>query len=580
MSTAVGAEVCACVPAITGECAVRFPGRAGAGRMFAPAEPGAAPTPAQPQSDDFLEIGLLPLATPWSTPSETPQLDHESGLISVQWNDILSQPMGDAEVATKSPLTERPLQPRGMVEPPMGGTDEWENVDTWFSRSNQHTAVGSGAGRLEHAASAREPADPASSSCVPLTSRKRSADAASRRTIPPKQRRKQQSTKRKAASRVSWRDAAAAGRTGTPPPPMSLTDEECPACVDLNSDQLFADGNFKSSHPNERGRGAFAAALLCLLERYKIAKGHIHVLRGFSTDRWLLNRMPGRTNACLHFVNRLFFAMLGLKPYPSWRALARSLGDSRTYLPARHWMCLELKGGGINASTSQPWQAYQAVSGHFDRLANDLVEFLVGVPPTAAMGPRPSDSAKDASGSKGRKHFFSKLRFELLSQTQNTGKTVQMSFATVEMLKAALVQHWGESLMEASADAKQVTVSTIPQKNPKAKKRSFAKPVRPKAAAPPAGMMMAMTVPSTDVPFAAQTPTTAAAGFRAIDRARLGLDALSETDRQLQSTAVQPTGTVLEHRQTLEPPAVYLDPLISRTNAAAAHAADAQRPLP
>ena len=66
---------------------------------------------------------------------------------------------------------------------------------------------------------------------------------------------------------------------------------------------------------------------------------------GSDFDRWLLNRMPGRTNACLSFVNSVFEGMLGLKPYSSWRALARSLGDSRDYLPPRHWMCLELKGG-------------------------------------------------------------------------------------------------------------------------------------------------------------------------------------------------------------------------------------------
>ena len=48
------------------------------------------------------------------------------------------------------------------------------------------------------------------------------------------------------------------------------------------------------------------------------------------------------------------------------------VGDSRDYLPPRHWRCLELKGGGVNASAKQPWQAYRAVAGHFDRLANDL----------------------------------------------------------------------------------------------------------------------------------------------------------------------------------------------------------------
>lgn len=38
---------------------------------------------------------------------------------------------------------------------------------------------------------------------------------------------------------------------------------------------------------------------------------------------------------------------------------------------------MELKGGGVNASAKQPWQAYRAVSGHFDRLANDLETCLL-----------------------------------------------------------------------------------------------------------------------------------------------------------------------------------------------------------
>jgi hypothetical protein len=52
-------------------------------------------------------------------------------------------------------------------------------------------------------------------------------------------------------------------------------------------------------------------------------------------------------------------------------------GDSRQYLPARHWCCLELKGGGINASAKQPWQAYRTVAGHFDRLADELQMTLI-----------------------------------------------------------------------------------------------------------------------------------------------------------------------------------------------------------
>ena len=247
-----------------------------------------------------------------------------------------------------------------------------------------------------------------------------------------------------AAESENWRRADKA----PPPPPDQLQlDEQVPDDT-LNVAALFCDGNFKSALPNERGRGALAAAALCLLERLRVAPGHVHVVRsGQHVDRWLLNRMPGRTDALLHFVNGIMVSllsrplqtcapnelthhpgaaqggMLGLKPFSSWRALARSLGkqplahkcgqhpfvsslakshpcsrdtlskpigDSRDYLPARHWRCLELKGGGVNASAKQPWQAYRAVAGHFDRLADELEVCL--------MTRQASDKASTAKG--------------------------------------------------------------------------------------------------------------------------------------------------------------------------------------
>lgn len=99
----------------------------------------------------------------------------------------------------------------------------------------------------------------------------------------------------------------------------------------LNSDELFSDRNFKSgtSGLNERGRGAFAAAALCLLEMLDNTSGHIHVARAANdelVERWQLNRMPGRTDACLRFVNLILISMLGVKAFPTWRSLARSLG--------------------------------------------------------------------------------------------------------------------------------------------------------------------------------------------------------------------------------------------------------------
>lgn len=88
-----------------------------------------------------------------------------------------------------------------------------------------------------------------------------------------------------------------------PPPDQLLLDEQVPDPT-LNVAPLFCEGNFKSALPNERGRGGLAAAALCLLERLRVAPGHVHAVRsGHHVDRWLLNRMPGRTDALLHFVN-------------------------------------------------------------------------------------------------------------------------------------------------------------------------------------------------------------------------------------------------------------------------------------
>ena len=163
----------------------------------------------------------------------------------------------------------------------------------------------------------------------------------------------------KRARSENWRHTEEA----PPPPPDQLVlDEQVPDPT-LNVASLFCDENFKSALPNERGRGGLAAGALCLLERLRVAQGHVHAVRsGHHVDRWLLNRMPGRTDALLHFVNGMLVShvssgakpprqhkldmallvvqagMLGLKPFSSWRAMARSLGELvPTQLPAlRH----------------------------------------------------------------------------------------------------------------------------------------------------------------------------------------------------------------------------------------------------
>ena len=139
----------------------------------------------------------------------------------------------------------------------------------------------------------------------------------------PRKEQKQQHGGNDAGADPSWRVKDTNGGSVTPPPPTECEleddvekargvtvstqfhygrwlqfwgrtlDNRALLRLQLNAGALFADDNFKSCTPNERGRGAFAAAALCLLERYKIAEGHVHVVRGKEFDRWQLNRMPG-----------------------------------------------------------------------------------------------------------------------------------------------------------------------------------------------------------------------------------------------------------------------------------------------
>jgi hypothetical protein len=116
-----------------------------------------------------------------------------------------------------------------------------------------------------------------------------------------------------------------------PPAPTAPKDEDVADDATLNDEELFSTSNFKSGTAglNERGRGAFAAACICVLEQLENTEGHVNATRATGRakcERWQLNRMPGRTDACLLFVNAIFGPILGLKPFPSWRALARALG--------------------------------------------------------------------------------------------------------------------------------------------------------------------------------------------------------------------------------------------------------------
>jgi hypothetical protein len=210
----------------------------------------------------------------------------------------------------------------------------------------------------------------------------------------------------------------------TPPPP-SLDNDPTEQQPDetLNSDKLFSECNFKkgTSGLSERGRGAFAAAIICFLERLEAASGHVNAIRGGTyVDRWQLNRMPGRTDALFHFVNAVLVSMLGLKAFSSWRALARSLGDTRDYLPPRHWRCLELKGGGVSEATKQPWQSYQARAGHFDMLAEELETFMLScgdlLPPMSSLDSHTEGASPSTPrGSQSRQEQFALKRMTTLT---------------------------------------------------------------------------------------------------------------------------------------------------------------------
>jgi len=146
----------------------------------------------------------------------------------------------------------------------------------------------------------------------------------------------------------------------------------------LNAHGLFDACHFRDSLPNERGRGAFVGALLGLLDKNQIAPTHLRAARdGTDYHRWSLNRLPGCTEQLLRFINQMLERVIGLKPFSTWRSLARCLGDTRSYLSPKHWACLELKGGGKMASASSPWQSYRTSAGHFDRLADDLSHWLL-----------------------------------------------------------------------------------------------------------------------------------------------------------------------------------------------------------
>jgi hypothetical protein len=283
----------------------------------------------------------------------------------------------------------------------------------------------------------------------------------------------------KRGARGSHRGQSDGSGTATPPPPQVVEPDPTEQQPDesLNSDSLFSDRNFKkgTSGLSERGRGAFAAAAICLLERLKPAAGHVHAIRGGAhVDRWQLNRMPGRTDALLHFVNAVLVSMLGLKAFSSWRALARSLGDTRDYLPPRHWRCLELKGGGVSDATKQPWQSYRARAGHFDRLAEELESFLLtcgdllsqqksekqeahqekqGQP---QQQPQPPQQDQSRSAARTRQEQFAAKRVAVLTAAppqagDSSGGTARESpcdgFKTKAELLVALEKTWSEVLL-------------------------------------------------------------------------------------------------------------------------------------
>lgn len=161
-------------------------------------------------------------------------------------------------------------------------------------------------------------------------------------------------------------------------PPSSIVAATPIGVPPLNSHGLFDKCNFRDMLPNERGRGAFVGALLGLLEQGRMATNHLHADRSVdSQHRWSLNRLPGCTERLLRFINTMLVEVIGLKPFVTWRSLARCLGDTRSYLSPKHWACLELKGGGKMASARSPWQSYKTYPGHFDQLREEFVQWLL-----------------------------------------------------------------------------------------------------------------------------------------------------------------------------------------------------------
>ena len=161
-------------------------------------------------------------------------------------------------------------------------------------------------------------------------------------------------------------------------PPSSIVAAKPIGVPPLNSHGLFDKCNFRDTLPNERGRGAFVGALLGLLEHGRMATNYLHADRSVdSQHRWSLNRLPGCTERLLRFINTMLVEVIGLKPFVTWRSLARCLGDTRSYLSPKHWACLELKGGGKMASARSPWQSYKTYPGHFDQLREELVQWLL-----------------------------------------------------------------------------------------------------------------------------------------------------------------------------------------------------------
>ena len=252
----------------------------------------------------------------------------------------------------------------------------------------------------------------------------------------------------------SWGRAAtgsnSSGGADTPPPPTTDVAAQQLPDDSLNCDELFSDRNFKkgTSGLSERGRGAFAAAVICLLERGGTGTGHVHVIRGGAhVDCWQLNRMPGRTDACLRFVNEVLVSILGLKAFSSWRALARSLGDTRDYLPPRHWKCLELKGGGVSDATKQPWQSYRARAGHFDRLATELESLLLSCGDLLSSQAKDEAAASPTRKGKSRQEQFATKRAAVLAAEGAKAQSSPEGYKTKDALKLALQNKWSEVLL-------------------------------------------------------------------------------------------------------------------------------------